>query len=165
MDNITNGFFNFPDEDSESISNILTNLPLTKNGLINYHLLVHVIESAKINTVVRLVKSCLDSDSTAKVIVCVKFIESQEKLRFLLSEYQPFVTKLKFPTRQHRLIIATRKYLNLDTKNYHVFLTFDTNITGLHKSTKVQLVYDKRNEKEMNIIGRRSKHYVRFIEE
>lgn len=160
------GLFDFPEEDSQLISNALIDLPLTKNNLINYNSLCEIIEQAKINTIIRLVKSRLDSDQNVKVIVCVKFIDNVNRLVNLLTEYNPLILTSK-PSTDNRLIIATYmkfKLFHHHLGNFNAFLTFGIDITTLN-NLKIQFVYDKRNEKEINITGRKSRDCIRFIEE
>ena len=142
MTKILNGFFNFPEKDSQSICDVLANLPLnSKNGLLDYFRLCRNIEINKLNTIFRLVKSCLDSDPTIKVIVFVKLIENLENLSLLLTEYHPLtitsgrkeqISLFNKSTSEHRLLIDTRKCLDLDIPfddidgNFprHVFFTW-----------------------------------------
>ena len=191
MADISNAFFNFPDKDSKSISNVLANLPLnSRNGLLDYFRLCESIEDKKINTIVRLVKSRLNSDPTIKVVVVVKLVENLERLSSLLSEHHPLVMTsnikeqisiFNIPTSEHRLLIATRKCIDLqiplddDDGNFprYVFLTLGIDVSKLNRiftnesksKTTIQFIYDKENDREIVYIGRKNRNFPRFVEE
>lgn len=90
-----NAFYNFPEEDSEAISNILSQPPINGNGLIIFLKLYQILEKNKVNTLSRIIKSRLDSDPEIKIIACIKFVEHIEILSELLSNYNPVIVRGK----------------------------------------------------------------------
>ena len=191
MTDFSNGFFNFPDEDTRSISDIIANLSLNRrNGRLDYFRLSKDIENNKINTIFRLVKSRLDSDPTIKVVIFVKLIENLEKLNSMLFEYNPLVMTsdrkeqihiFNKSTSEHRLLIATRKCLDIKLPlddvdgNFprHVFFTLGIDVSNLNytftnqsrSKTIIQFIYDKKNEKEIIYLGSKNIKCSQFIEE
>ena len=172
-----NAFYNFPEGNSEAISNILSHPPLNENGLIIYLNLSKILEKNKLNTLSRIIKYRLDSDPEIKIIACIKFVEHIEILSELLSNYNPIIVrgKSRNETDNYRLIIVScghlkclgRPYITNQGSPQYVYFTekFYSPFSCPTDRTRIELIYDKNNENEFYRWGRKNKDYPRFIED
>ena len=163
---IANNLVDFPEEDSCRLRKALGPPPIWRS-----------LEEAKLNTIVRLARSILESDQSYRVVICLQFVDHLKRAGELLAEFDPVVaTTMTLGHMDGRLTIVSRKCfqerrIQWDNRPRYVFfshpLKFDEQLKAdfRHESTFIQFIYDKQNEREIVYHRRRGfKDYPRLIE-